>query len=130
MKFVLQILASSTLLYFCAQIFPFLDGEGVRMPLDLDILGYIRLYLVGWVLLVILQQAVRPIISFLSGPLKILTFWLFIFVINFAILWLFEWIYTELQFQNLYYHIEWIVTTVFMVAIFTIFHIFYRMFLK
>ena len=89
-----------------------------------------QLYLAGGIVLGVLNGVVRPILKLLGFPFVIMTFGLFILVINGIILKLLESIIHVLNINGVTYSIEGIVNFAIAVAIFTVFNIVYNAFLK
>ncbi|EKE27190.1 MAG: hypothetical protein ACD_4C00008G0002 [uncultured bacterium (gcode 4)] len=89
-----------------------------------------KLFLIGWLILWILNFTVRPILKLFWLPFIFLTFWLFVLVINWIILWLLEMIIKSLNFEDISFFINWGFNFVIAVAIFTIFNTIYNTFIK
>ncbi len=75
-KFVLQVLASLLSLYLCAEFIP---GVEFRGP--------VKIFLLIGIVLGFINTFLKPILDFITLPLKLLTFGLFGVVINMVIIW-------------------------------------------
>lgn len=89
-----------------------------------------QLYIAGGIILGLLNAVVRPILKILGFPFMILTFGLFIFVINGVILFLLEKCIHAINITGVTYEINGVVNFAIAVAIFTVFNIVYHAFLK
>ncbi|EKE29480.1 MAG: hypothetical protein ACD_2C00164G0001 [uncultured bacterium (gcode 4)] len=90
----------------------------------------IQLYFIGWVILGLLNFVVKPLLKLIWLPFMLLTFWLFILVINGIILYLLQRIIAGLNIPNVVFEINWALNFIIAVAIFTVFNIIYNTFLK
>lgn len=87
-----------------------------------------KTFLLGWIILWLLNTLVKPILKILSFPLFILTFGLISLVINAVILWMLTYIINDiLQITWVWYNIIWWVNFIIAVAIFTILNMFYSL---
>ena len=81
----------------------------------------IKTYIIGGIVLWVINLTIRPILKILSLPLFLIFFWLVAFVINGVILKLFTYIINDvLIFPNVWYEINGWVNFLIAVAIFTI----------
>lgn len=87
-----------------------------------------KTFLIGWVILGILNTFVKPILKVLSLPFYILSLWLFSLVINAIVLGLLTYILNDvLQIAWVGYTINWWINFVIAVAIFSILNMFYSL---
>lgn len=87
-----------------------------------------KTYLLWWILLGLINLTIRPILKILSIPLFFIFFWLVIFVVNGVILWLLDYILTDiLIIEWIWYHINWIVEFTIAVVIFTVLNMIYSL---
>lgn len=87
-----------------------------------------KTFLIGWIILWLLNTIIKPILKILSFPFYILSFWLFSIVINAVLLWLLTYILNDLlQIVGVWYTINWWINFVIAVAIFSILNMFYAL---
>ena len=88
--------------------------------------GWIKTYLIWWIILWIINVTIKPILKILSIPLFFVFLWLVAFIINGVILWLFDYIFNKiLMVPWISYTINWWVNFIIAVAIFTILNMVY-----
>jgi len=90
-KFLGQILAATLGLWLAIEFLPGVQFQG--SSLDLVFIG---------VILAFFNLFLKPILNFLTFPLKILTFGLFSLIINMAIIWLVDSMFEQLAITNLF----------------------------
>ncbi len=89
-----------------------------------------KTYLLGWIILGLINLTIKPILKILSIPLFFIFFWLVVFIVNAIILFLLDYILTDLLIINwIWYHINWIVEFIIAVVIFTILNMIYSLLL-
>ena len=87
-----------------------------------------KTYLLWWILLGLINLTIKPILKILSIPLFFIFFWLVIFIVNGIILWLLDYILTDiLIIEWIWYHINWIVEFTIAVVIFTVLNMIYSL---
>lgn len=91
---------------------------------------WITTYIIGWVILWVLNFTVKPILKIFGFPLIILTLWLFSLVINGILLLLIQKIIYVLNVNWSTYEINWALNFIIAVAIFTIFNTIYSVLIK
>lgn len=126
MKIFFSILFNALILYAIVFFMPFQETLEVWVKATWDL----KLYFVGWVVLGLLNFAIRPILKLLGLPFIIVTFGLFILVINGVILFLLEKIIAWLSIPWVTFSIHGILNFIIAVAIFTIFNTIYNTFFK
>lgn len=126
MKVFLSILFNALILYAIIFFMPFdpTIQEWVKAAWDY------KLYFVWWVVLWILNFVIKPVLKLIWLPFMILSFGLFILVINWIILYLLEKIIIILNIKWVEFSIHWFLNFIIAVAIFTIFNTIYNTFLK
>lgn len=126
MHILISVAFNALILWAIAYFLPFdtVTGTGVIAS------GGWQLYLAGGIILGILNGVVRPILKLLGFPFVIMTFGLFILVINGIILKLLEKIIYVLNINGVTYSIEGFVNFAIAVAIFSVFNIVYNAFIK
>ena len=88
----------------------------------------IKTYLIGWVILWLINITIKPILKILSLPLFFVFLWLVAFIVNGVVLWLFDYIVNELLIIPwISYSINWTINFIIAVAIFTILNMFYSL---
>lgn len=91
-------------------------------------LDALKTYLVGWVILWLINITIKPILKILSLPFFLLFLWLTIFIVNAIILKLFWYIINELLLiPGISYVIHGWVNFIIAVAIFTFLNMFYSL---
>lgn len=119
MRLLFSIAANAAILYAIAYFLPEVTATG----------GW-KLYLVGGVVLGILNTFIRPILKLLGLPFILLTFGLFILVINGIILALFEKIILVLNVSGIAFETGGFTNFAIAVVLFTIFNTIYGVFFK
>ncbi|MDD2487320.1 MAG: phage holin family protein [Candidatus Gracilibacteria bacterium] len=119
MKIFVSVLFNALILFFITYFLP-----------DVTYSGGWKLFLIGGLVLGVLNFFVRPVLKIFGFPFIILTFGLFILVINGIILYLLELIIKSLNFQGVNISIPGALNFVIAVAIFTIFNTIYNTFIK
>ena len=119
MKLFFSIAANAGILFAITYFLPEVTATG----------GW-KLYLVGGVVLGMLNAFIRPILKFFGFPFILLTFGLFILVINAAILALFEKIITVLNVSGVAFATGGFANFAIAVVIFTVFNTLYGVFFK
>jgi len=127
MKILISVLANAAILFGVAYFLPF--DEVTQTGIDIGNGGW-QLYVAGGIVLGLLNVIVRPILKILGFPFMILTFGLFILVINGIILKLLEKILSALSIDGVTYEIHGIAIFAIAVAIFTVFNIVANTFVK
>lgn len=88
----------------------------------------IKTYLIGGIILWIMNVTIKPILKILSLPFYLILFSLVWIVVNGLILWLFDTIVNDiLKFPGISYSINWTVNFVIAVAIFTFMNMVYSL---
>lgn len=90
-----------------------------------------KTYLIGWVILWIINITIKPILKLISLPFYFLTFWLFWLVINWVVLKALDYtINNILKIDWLHYIIDGWTNFIIAVAIFTFLNMFYSLIFK
>ncbi|MDD2566261.1 MAG: phage holin family protein, partial [Candidatus Gracilibacteria bacterium] len=100
------------------------------LEVGVKVTGGLKLYFIGGVILGLLNYTIKPILKILGLPFIIITFGLFILVINGVILFLLEKIIAGLSIPGVTFSIHGILNFIIAVAIFTIFNTIYNTFFK
>ena len=88
----------------------------------------IQTYLIGWIILWLINVTIRPILKILSLPFYLIFFSLVAFIVNWIILKLFDYIVnTVLIIPWISYSINWTTNFIIAVAIFTFLNMFYSL---
>lgn len=88
-----------------------------------------KAYLLGWIILWLINITIKPILKILSIPFFLVTFWLVIFVINWLILKLFDLIINKILVINwISYSINWWINFIIAVTIFTVLNMLFSLF--
>ena len=87
-----------------------------------------KTYLLGWIVLGLINLTIKPILKILSIPLFFVFFGLVVFIVNAIILYLLDFILTDILIINwIWYHINWIIEFILAVVIFTILNMVYSL---
>ena len=87
-----------------------------------------KTYLIGGIILGVINVTIRPILKLLSLPFYLIFFSLVGFIVNWILLKLFDYIVNQvLQIPGISYTINWTVNFIIAVAIFTILNMFYSL---
>jgi putative membrane protein len=86
-KLILAVLANGFAMWAVSEIFP----DRIQILSDSNVVGFI----VTGVSVGMINTFIKPILKILSLPLIIITVGLFLFVINALVLWLVEWILSD-----------------------------------
>lgn len=118
MQILISVLANAAILFGVAYFLPYdsVTQTGVAAT------GGWQLYMAGGIILGLLNVIVRPILKVLGFPFLLLTFGLFILVINGIILKLLEKAIQAIGINGVSYEIHGIAIFVIAVAIFTVFN--------
>ncbi len=123
MKILFWIFLNSSILYLIQFLLNTTD-----YPDAVVFSGWWKVFLLGWIILWLLNYTIKPLLKLLGFPFMILTGWLFSLVINSIILWLLqEAINSILMLWDITYKINWWVNFIIAVAIFTILNILYSL---
>jgi putative membrane protein len=88
--------------------------------------GWWKTYVIGWIILWLINAIIRPILKILALPLYLVFLGLVTFVINGIVIKLLDYIMNNLlMIDGVSYHIEWLVNFIIAVAIFTILNTLY-----
>lgn len=89
---------------------------------------WLKTYIIGWVILWIINITIKPILRILTIPLFFVFFWLVAFLVNGIILKLFDYIVNQLLvIPWVSYTINWWINFIIAVAIFTILNMVYSL---
>ncbi|EKD66828.1 MAG: hypothetical protein ACD_49C00009G0053 [uncultured bacterium (gcode 4)] len=119
MKIIISIIFNALILFAITYFLP-----------DVKALWDLKLFFIWWVVLWVLNFFVRPILKIIWLPFILLTFWLFILVINGIILFLLEQIIKGLNIEWVEFALNGTANFIIAVAIFTIFNTIYNTFIK
>ncbi|MDD2892015.1 MAG: phage holin family protein [Candidatus Gracilibacteria bacterium] len=118
MKLLISVIANAAILFGIAYFLPY----NTVTETGISAVGGWQLYIAGGIILGLLNVIVRPVLKFIGFPFMILTFGLFILVINGIILKLLEKAIGLLGISGVSYKIDGIVIFAIAVAIFTVFN--------
>jgi len=135
MKILLSIIINSLILFIIAY---FLQANPEKELSSWVILGCWdcnynsilawKTYLLWWIVLGLINLTIKPILKILSIPLFFIFYWLVVFIVNAVILFLLDYILTDILIINwIWYHIDKIVDFAIAVVIFTILNIIYSL---
>ena len=126
MKILISVLANAAILFGVAYFLPYdtTTDSGIVAT------GGWQLYIAGGIILGLLNVVVRPLLKIVGFPFMLLTFGLFILVINGIILKLLEKAIQASGINGVSYEIHGIVIFAIAVAIFTVFNIVANTFVK
>jgi putative membrane protein len=135
MKILLSIIINSLILFIIAY---FLQANTLKHLDSGIILGCSdcsynsilawKTYLLWWIVLGLMNIIIKPILKILSIPLFFIFFWLVVFIVNAIILFLLDYILTDLLIIKwIWYHINWILEFTIAVVIFTILNMIYSL---
>jgi putative membrane protein len=80
-----------------------------------------KAYLLGWIILWLINVTIKPILKILSLPLFLVFFWLVVFIVNAIVLKVFDYIINNiLIIPWVSYNINWWINFIIAVTIFTI----------
>lgn len=89
---------------------------------------WLNTYLLGWIILWVINITVKPLLKILSLPFFFLFFWLSVFIVNAVVLKLFDYIINDALLINwMSYRIDWWINFVIAVAIFTVLNMIYSL---
>ena len=87
-----------------------------------------KTYLIGWIIIWIMNVTIRPLLKILSLPLYLIFFSFVGFLVNGIVLWLFDYIVNNIiQMPGISYSIDGTINFVIAVAIFTFLNMFYSL---
>jgi putative membrane protein len=122
MRILFSIFINASILFLMTYLLA--ENPIKAIPAGIIVEGWWKTYLIGWIILWIINVTIRPILKILSIPLFFVFFFLTTFIINAVILKLFDYIVNEiLIIPWVSYSIEWGVNFIIAVAIFTILNI-------
>lgn len=129
MKILFSIIINALILYMLTYL---LAANPDKWVIDwITVAWWWKTYLLGGIILWIINTTVRPILKILSLPLFFIFFWLVVFVINWVILKLFEYIINDaLKIPGVSYNIDWWINFIIATTIFTVLNVIYQMFFK
>ena len=87
-----------------------------------------KTYLLWGIVLGLINLTIKPILKIVSIPLFFIFFWLVVFIVNAIILYLLDFILTDiLIIKWIWYHISWMIEFTIAVVIFTILNMIYSL---
>ncbi len=87
-----------------------------------------KTYLLWGIVLGLINLTIKPILKILSIPLFFLFFWLVVFIVNAIILYMLDFILTDiLIIKWIWYHINWWIEFIIAIIIFTILNMIYSL---
>lgn len=127
MKIIISIIFNTLILY---ALYYFLwENEAMRLSAWIKVEWGIVAFIFWGILLWIINVTIKPIIKILTLPFFFLFFWLSSFLINWATLWLLQYLLNDfLKIEWISYHIDWNFNFIIAVAIFSILNIIYALF--
>lgn len=126
MKILLSIIFNALILYALSYL---LSENAIKwIEAWITVTGWIKTYLLWWVILWLINVTIKPILKILSIPLFFVFLGLVVFITNWMILWLINFIFNELLIIPwVSYTINWTVNFIIAVAIFTFLNMFYSL---
>jgi putative membrane protein len=123
MRIIFTIIINAFILFLMTYL---LSGDSSKWITDgIIVVWWFKTYIIGWIILWLINITIKPILKILSLPLFIIFFSLAVFIINAIILQLFNYIVNNILIINwVSYTIQWWLNFVIAVAIFTILNIF------
>ena len=122
MKIILSIIINALILFFMTYLLAWNLDKGI--PAGIVVVGGLKTYLIGWMILWLINITIKPILKILSLPLFIVFFWFAMLMINGVILKLFNYIVNNILIINwVSYSIQWGTNFIIAVAIFTVLNI-------
>lgn len=122
MKILLSILFNALILFTLQYLL------NTNMQTGIAVVGEPQVYIIWGVILWLINITVKPILKILSLPLFFVFLWLVAFLINWVVLWLFDYIMKDLlMIPWISYSINWWINFIIAVAIFTILNMFYSL---
>jgi len=132
MKILLSIIINSLILFVIAYFLqPNSSGTWVIIAnwiYDYNDIFSWKTYLLWGIVLGLINLTIKPILKILSIPLFFIFFWLVVFIVNAIILYLLDFILTDiLIIKWIWYHINWMIEFTIAVVIFTILNMIYSL---
>ena len=127
MKIIFSILLNAFILFIMA----YLLWENTNKWIEawIIVVWWWKTYLLGWIILGLINLTIRPILKILSLPFFLLFFWLVVFFINAIILKIFDYIINQiLIIPSVSYTIKGWLNFAIAVAIFTILNMLFSIF--
>lgn len=125
MKILFSILLNATILYAMTFLL-WANTNGLEAWIIVE--GWIKTYLLWWIILWLINITIKPILKILAIPLFFVFLGLVAFIINWIVLLLFWYIVNEILIINwISYSIIWWDNFIIAVAIFTILNMFYSL---
>lgn len=126
MKILISIIINASILFIITYL---LSGNHVKWISDWVVAtGWLNTYLLGWIILWVINITVKPLLKILALPFFFLFFWLSVFIVNAVVLKLFDYIINDALLINwMSYRIDWWINFVIAVAIFTILNMIYSL---
>ncbi|MDP2090685.1 MAG: phage holin family protein [Candidatus Gracilibacteria bacterium] len=130
MKIIFSILLNASILYLL-EYFLAANGSGT-VTAGIVVTGGIVTYIIGGIILGLLNITIKPILKILTLPLFFVFFFFVTFIVNGIILWLFDRIINTLKIQGVgneivKYEIDGWINFIIAVAIFTILNMIYSL---
>jgi len=134
MKILLSIIINSLILFVIAYFLPSNSSETwviiANWLYEYDNILSWKTYLLWGIVLGLINLTIKPILKILSIPLFFIFFWLVVFIVNAVILYMLDFILTDLLIIKwIWYHINWLLEFIIAVVIFTILNMVYSLLL-
>lgn len=128
MKIIFSILLNAFILFIMAYLLWANPDKWIEMAWII-VEWWWKTYLLGWIILWLINITIKPIIKILSLPLFLVFFWLIVFIINAILLKIFDYIINNiLVIPWVSYTINWWDNFFIAVAIFTILNMLFSIF--
>ena len=135
MKILLSIVVNSLILFTIAYFLWENPIKGLEAWIKLwcgdceyNSMSAIKIYLLWWIILGLINLTIKPILKIVSVPLFFLFLWLTVFIINWVVLFLLDYILTDIVIiEWIWYHINWIVEFIIATIIFTALNMVYNL---
>jgi len=126
MKILISIIINALILFIITYL---LSGNHVKWISDGVIATWwLNTYLLGWIILWVINITVKPLLKILALPFFFLFFWLSVFIVNAVVLKLFDYVINDVLLINwMSYRIDWWINFVIAVAIFTVLNMIYSL---
>ncbi len=131
MRILFSIIINAVILFLIAYLLSANPDKGIVDWIDLwdeSVFTAWRTYLIGGIILGIINVTIRPLLKLLSLPFYLIFFSLVGFIINWILLKLFDYIVNDvLQIPGISYTINWTVNFIIAVVIFTFLNMIYSL---
>lgn len=129
MKLIISIILNTLILYTISYFL--WENKSIWLESGIIVEWWWKAFIFWWILLGIINFTIKPILKILSLPFFFLFFWLTSIFINWATLWLLQYLLNDiLKIEWISYMINWSFNFIVAVAIFSILNIIYSLILN